>query len=145
MKCSLDQITPAQYRKYYQALQNGTVDTLPALPEPPVFYQPAYGIDPTYKTTMDEWARVPVDAKAEFTWKIKSSELKHSSWKKVGHGEGSASIDFGFIRIGTGPNSDWSDSKVTDESGSFEIELSAQRAGLFNISTGLWYVWPCFQ
>ncbi|GKU10915.1 unnamed protein product, partial [Fusarium langsethiae] len=47
---------------------------------------------------------------------------------------------YGFIRIGGGAGNSWSDSEVLKEEGSFEIELSAQNAGLFNINPGAWNV-----
>lgn len=140
MQSSLDQISPTDYEKYYKAVQDGTVDKLPPLSTRATFFRPAYSIDPRYKTTMDEWARVPLDAKDEFVWNIKSTELNESSWTKLGHMDGNISFGYGFIRIGGGASRDWSDSEVTKESGTFEIELSAQRANLFNVSPGAWYV-----
>jgi hypothetical protein len=138
MKICSDQIAPADYRKYYEALQNKTIDTLPPMKEGAPYYAPLYSIDPTFKTTMDEWAQVPLGDPDEFTWSIKSEEVKKSSWTKLGHLEGSGGISFGWLRIGGGASKDWSDSKVTTEAGSFEIELRAQRAGLFNVAPGAW-------
>ena len=65
MECALDQIKQTDYRKYYQALQDGNIGSLPDLLEPANFYLPAYGIEPGFRTTMDEWARVPLDANDE--------------------------------------------------------------------------------
>jgi hypothetical protein len=141
MKVCSEQIAPADYRKYYEALQRKTIDTLPLMTEGAGYYAPEYTIDPTFKTTIDEWAQVPLDGPDEFTWSIKSEQVTKSSWTKLGHVEGSAGISYGWIRIGGGASKDWSDSKVTTETGSFEIELRTQRAGLFNVAPGAWYVY----
>jgi hypothetical protein len=138
MKCTLDQIDPAEYRKLYEDLTNGTASATKPSDDSEFFCRPAYGIDNTFKTTMDEWAKVTSSGADDLTWTIKSEEIKESDWSKVGHQEGSGGISFGWLRIGGGGGKDWSDSNVTKESGSFEIQLSAKRGGLFNITPGLW-------
>lgn len=146
MKCSSDQIPPKEYEKLYrevvdtaQPTTTTTTTTVPALKNPDYFCMPAYSIDSTFKVTMDEWARATNDAKDDVTWTIKSDSIKQSDWKKVGHEEGSGGVSIGWLRIGGSAGKDWSDSKVTNESGSFEIQLSAKRAGLFNVTPGTWY------
>jgi len=99
MKVCPDQIPPADYRKYYQALMNKTVDSLPPMTEGASFLAPLYSIDPTFKTTMDEWAQVPLEAADEFSWSIKSEEVQKSSWTKLGHIDGGGGISFGWLRI----------------------------------------------
>ncbi|KAJ8131565.1 hypothetical protein O1611_g2060 [Lasiodiplodia mahajangana] len=140
MKVADGQISANEYRKYYKALQDGSIGTLPPIQEGPVTYAPAYSIDPTYKVTMDEWARVPLDAKPEFNWTIKTETTKKSDWSKVGHQEGVGGFKLGWIQIGGGASKDWKESNVVNESGSYEIQLSAQRAGLFNVYPGAWNV-----
>ncbi|KAF4457206.1 hypothetical protein F53441_770 [Fusarium austroafricanum] len=140
MECSLDQINPAEYRKYFKALQDGTIDKLKPLKAKNDFTKQAYSIDPTFKATMDDWAKVPVSDPPQLTWSINSSSMSQSSWSQLGHEDGSAGIQFGFIRIGGGGSTDWKDSGITNTSGSFEIQLSAQRAGLFNVNPGSWNV-----
>ncbi|KAF9770485.1 hypothetical protein IL306_011976 [Fusarium sp. DS 682] len=115
MMSSLDQISPVDYEKYYKAVQDGTIGTLPPLKAVGTFNRPAYSIDPTYKTTMDQWAKVPLDAEDEFTWTIKSSQLDESSWKKLGHVDGRISFGYWFIRLGVGAGKDWEEPDVTKE------------------------------
>lgn len=138
MKVTDTQISTNDYRKYIDAVRDGTIGSLPPMVEQPGYFVPSYATDPTFKATMDEWLRVPIDADPEYKWTIKSEDTKHSDWTKVGHEEGTGGFNFGWIRIGGGGSKDWKDSKVVDETGSFEIQLSAQRCGLFNIYPGAW-------
>ncbi|KAG5656862.1 hypothetical protein KAF25_011031 [Fusarium avenaceum] len=141
MKTTLNQINPSDYEKYYKATQNGTVGDLPALKVNGTFNRPAYTItNGTYKVLMDQWARVPMDAEDEFEYTIKYSELEETSWTKLGHRDAGIEFGWGFLRFRIGGSKEWKESEITKKSGSFEIQLSAQRAALVDVRPGAWNV-----
>ena len=62
---------------------------------------------------------------------MESFGLAPSSWKQLSHNEQSTRVDTGFIRTRDRDSKDWSELKLASQSGTFMVQLTAQRAGLF--------------
>ena len=103
---------------------------------------PSYSIDPTYRSTMDQWARAFATTPNQ-TQTLKMEQGENFSWHNYGHKEisGSAGVKyFGLFRVGAKHNQSETFDKVTTDykSSDMEITLTWKAMRLFNITPGIW-------
>ncbi|KAK0108921.1 hypothetical protein ONS96_002757 [Cadophora gregata f. sp. sojae] len=107
-----------------------------------VRWRASYSIDPTYRSTMDEWAR-SFDTTPPQKQTLEMSEGRDFRWQNYGHKEitGGASVSsYGLFRLGAQHNQSEKFDKVTTEYSSSDIEITItwKAMRLFNVSPGIW-------
>lgn len=109
-----------------------------------IFYRPAYGLDPIYRDTMDQWL---VDSSkpgegAGGSMSLNIQQAKKRTWSEFGFEniEGNAGVSFLGFRIGAKGSSkeSYNHVKIEESNSQVDINLKWKKLSFFGVTTGLW-------